>query len=88
MECVNYKTEFSNIPEQDFIHRGNIAIVKDARNRCYNTELNRYNGHVVLLKPEVKGDLVSLGLFWTEENAILFADAYIKKHSPKEVKIG
>ena len=82
MEYVNYQSTYHEIPEEDFVDRGNLAIVKDARNRCFNTDLNKYNGHVVLLNPQ-EGDFISLGLFWTEENAILFAEAYVKTHSPK-----
>lgn len=90
MECVNYQKAWHDISEQDRIGRGNIAIVKDSRDRCYNTDLGKYNGHVVLLNPLLKdeeklgSDIITLGLFWTEENAVIFADAYIKVHLPKE----
>ena len=81
MELVNYQTAWHEIEEQDRIEKGNIAIVKDARERCYNVEIGKYNGHVVLLNPLNGGDIITLGLFWTEENAVMFAEAYIKNHS-------
>ena len=75
MEYVNYQLESNDIPDQDFVQRGNVAIVKDAQ--------NKFDRRVVLLNPNGNGARIALGVFWTEENAILFAEAYVKTHSPK-----
>lgn len=89
MKYVNYQKCWHEIPEQDRIARGNIAIVKDSRDRCYNTTMNKYTGHVVLLNPLQKnveidgGAIITLGLFWAEADAVIFAEAYILIHKKK-----
>ena len=75
MEYVNYQLESNDIPDQDFVQRGNVAIVKDAQ--------NKFDRRVVLQNPNGNGARIALGVFWKEENAILFAEAYVKTHSPK-----